>query len=112
MKQVNESEEEISQDLPSQNKVYDASASIDSKEQENDADSQNNLILQKSDLSIGNHKGEISTFEKKCKEIIAASHCNSQEAELGQEECPLGRQLIPMDIPDYLQMETKGTRQY
>ncbi|XP_066480358.1 trimethylguanosine synthase isoform X2 [Tiliqua scincoides] len=111
LKQVTESKEEVFQDLPAQRKVLHTSISNDSKEHENDVGSQNNLTLQNSDLlSIGIHKVERNTFEKKCKEkvVMEGSHCNSQEAELGQEECPLGRQLIPMDIPDYLQMETKG----
>lgn len=108
MKQVNESEQEVSQDYPSQHKVHPTSANNDSKEHENDAGSQNNLNLQNCGLlSIGTHTVERNSFEKKCKEI-EASDCNSQEARLGQEECPLGRQLIPLDIPDYLQMETEG----
>ncbi|KAJ6664030.1 hypothetical protein lerEdw1_008984 [Lerista edwardsae] len=110
LKQVNESEQAVSQDFPSQHKVHPTSANSDSKEHEPEAGSQNNLNLQNCDvLSIGTHTVERNSFEKKCKEMatIEASDCNSQEAGLGQEECPLGRQLIPMDIPDYLQMETE-----
>ncbi|KAH0617701.1 hypothetical protein JD844_016197 [Phrynosoma platyrhinos] len=49
-----------------------------------------------------------SIEEKKL--VIAASTCNSQvpEDEMRRKACPLETELVPLDIPDYLQMETEG----
>ncbi|XP_053101931.1 trimethylguanosine synthase isoform X2 [Hemicordylus capensis] len=112
LKQVNEPVEETAHDLSFQDKVGHTSTSSGSEEQENDYGTQNNLNLQNCALlSTSSVSCEVkrNSLEKQCEEMvmIAASVCNSQEAEPG-EECSLGRQLVPLDIPDYLQMETEG----
>ncbi|XP_042321283.1 trimethylguanosine synthase [Sceloporus undulatus] len=107
LKQVNEPMEETSE-----NKLIHASTSSDSEEQENDTGSQNNSNIQNCDLLLpGSNSSRIkkNSIEKK-KLVIAASNCNSQvpEDEMRTEVCPLERELVPLDIPDYLQMETEG----
>ncbi|XP_032078913.1 trimethylguanosine synthase [Thamnophis elegans] len=76
-----------------------SSTTSDSDEQENASHSQKNLSLQNCDLlypSSDTH--ELDSFEVKDKEKLIGEG----------EEAPLGRELVPLDIPDYLQMDTEG----
>ncbi|XP_070798381.1 trimethylguanosine synthase [Pituophis catenifer annectens] len=85
--------------IGSEGRIYHTSTSSDSDEQENASHSQKNLSLQNCDLlypSSDTH--ECDSIEEKGKEKLIGEG----------EEAPLGRELIPMDIPDYLQMETEG----
>nr|XP_003224359.1 PREDICTED: trimethylguanosine synthase [Anolis carolinensis] len=107
LKQVNEPQEETSQD-----KTVHASTSSDSEEQENSVCSQNNPDVQNYELVLpdsnsSRHKGNSIEEEKL---IIAARDCNSEVPveEVEKEPCSLGRELLPLDIPDYLQMKTEG----
>lgn len=102
-------EEEISED-----KIHHASASSDSEDEENAPSSQNywnsDVIPPGSDLC----KFRRNSLEKQDKErlAVAASSCSFQKPDEGKEseEGPVGRELVPLDIPDYLQMETEGKR--
>ncbi|XP_061454974.1 trimethylguanosine synthase isoform X2 [Rhineura floridana] len=111
LKQVSEPVEEVSED-----QVHHTSSSSDSEEREEAAGSQNNLNFQNCDLlfpSPDSCKLGGSSSEEKGKEnlVAATSDCNSQEpkeeAERGN-TCHLGRKLVPIDIPDYLQVEMEG----
>ncbi|XP_048363938.1 trimethylguanosine synthase isoform X2 [Sphaerodactylus townsendi] len=113
LKQVNEPLEEKFQDSLLQDVVHHSSTRSDLEEQENDDRSPATLSFQNSALlpsGSASCKAERLIIEEqgKEKEVIAAGDCNSQESET--EECPLGRQLVPLDIPDYLQVETEGER--
>nr|XP_056710190.1 trimethylguanosine synthase [Euleptes europaea] len=116
LKQVNEPMEEKFQDSLSQDVVHHTSTSSDLEEQESDGGSQTTLGFQNSDLlpsSSASCKAERLSLEEKGKEkvVIAAGDCNSHESGPGEGgECPLGRQLVPLDIPDYLQVETEGEK--
>ncbi|XP_062986812.1 trimethylguanosine synthase [Elgaria multicarinata webbii] len=109
LKQVNEPVEEGSQ-------VDEHHTSSDSEEQENAAGSRDNLHLQSCDLSFPSSdscKLKRIGFKENDKEklAVAISDCNSQEPgeeARRSEECPLERELVALDIPDYLQMETEG----
>lgn len=84
--------------IGSESRVYHTFTSSDSDEQENTSHSQKNLSLQNCDLlypSPDTHK--IESIEKSKEKLIEG------------EEAPLGRKLIPLNIPDYLQMETEST---
>ncbi|XP_060133788.1 trimethylguanosine synthase isoform X1 [Zootoca vivipara] len=111
LKQVNEAAEEMSQD-----RVHPPSSSSDSEEQENVAGSQNNLDSPQSDLpfssSDSGKRGGNSTEERGEENlVVATSDWKFQEPkeEAGREDAhPSGRELVPMDIPNYLQVETEG----
>ncbi|XP_060099737.1 trimethylguanosine synthase [Heteronotia binoei] len=117
LKQVNELKEVKSQDSL-QDVLHNTSTSSDLEEQESDGDSQTTLDFQNCGLlpsSSASCKAESLTVEKKGREkvAIATGDCNLQESgpgEQGGEEFPLGRQLVSMDIPDYLQEETEGEK--
>ncbi|KAL7984296.1 hypothetical protein Chor_002866 [Crotalus horridus] len=83
--------------IGSESRVYHTFTSSDSDEQENTSHSEKNLSLQNCDLlypSPDSHK--IESIEKSKEKLIEG------------EEAPLGRKLIPLNIPDYLQMETES----
>ncbi|KAM3838727.1 trimethylguanosine synthase isoform 1-T1 [Vipera latastei] len=83
--------------IGSESRVYHTFTSSDSDEQENASHSQKNLSLQNCDLlypSPDTHK--LESIEKSKEKLIEG------------EEAPLGRKLIPLNIPDYLQMETES----
>nr|XP_060631317.1 trimethylguanosine synthase [Anolis sagrei ordinatus] len=107
LKQVNEPLEETSQD-----QTIHASSSSDSEEQENALCSQNNPDVQNCELLLpdSNSTRHRRNSIEEGKLIIAARDCNSEVPveEVEKETCPLGRELVPLDIPDYLQMETEG----
>uniref|UniRef100_A0A8C6YCQ3 Trimethylguanosine synthase n=1 Tax=Naja naja TaxID=35670 RepID=A0A8C6YCQ3_NAJNA len=80
-------------------RVYHTSTSSDSDEQENASHSKKNLSLQNCDLLYpSSDTQELDSIEEKGKKKLIGEG----------EEVPLGRELIPLDIPDYLQMETEG----
>ncbi|XP_054841231.1 trimethylguanosine synthase [Eublepharis macularius] len=118
-KQVNdEPEEDKSQDSLPQDGVHHTSTSSDLEEQESDGGSETTLDFQNCGLvpsSSASCKVERFNLEERGKDklVIAENDCNSQESEPGKGgECPLGRQLIPLDIPEYLQIETEGEVDY
>ncbi|XP_063155393.1 trimethylguanosine synthase [Candoia aspera] len=85
--------------IGAEDRVYHTSTSSDSDEQEKGSHSEKNLSLQNRDLlypSSDTHK--LESIEEKGKEKLIVEG----------EEAPLGRELIPLNIPDYLQMETEG----
>ncbi|KAL8182123.1 UNVERIFIED_CONTAM: hypothetical protein K2H54_044446 [Gekko kuhli] len=118
LKQVNDPVEVKSQDSSLQDVLHNTSTSSDLEEQESDDSSQMTLDFQNCGLlpsSSASCKTECLSPEEKGKEkvVISAGDCNSQESGPGEqegEECPLGRQLVPLDIPDYLQVETEGEK--
>uniref|UniRef100_A0A452IGA6 Trimethylguanosine synthase n=1 Tax=Gopherus agassizii TaxID=38772 RepID=A0A452IGA6_9SAUR len=111
LKQVSEPvEEAMSQESFAQDKVQDSSISSDSEEQESSQSS--NLSAKKHDLpssSIVSYELETNNLEEKKKEDAAASGSLSQSS--GRQDCHSGRQLIALDIPDYLQVETESVNQ-
>ncbi|XP_026561981.1 trimethylguanosine synthase isoform X1 [Pseudonaja textilis] len=83
--------------IGSEGRLYHTSTSSDSDEEENASHSKKNLSLQNCDLLYPSSDiQELDSIEEKGKEKLIG------------EEVPLGRELIPLDIPDYLQMETEG----
>ncbi|ETE64945.1 Trimethylguanosine synthase, partial [Ophiophagus hannah] len=85
--------------IGSEGRVYHTSTSSDSDEQENAFHSKKNLSLQNCDLLYpSSDTQELHSIEEKGKEKLIGEG----------EEVPLGRELIPLDIPDYLQMETES----
>ncbi|XP_077208505.1 trimethylguanosine synthase [Paroedura picta] len=114
LKQVNEPMEVKSQDSL-QDVLHNTSTSSDLEEQESDGGSQTALDFQNCGLlpsSSASCKAESLEEKSSEKGVLATSGCNSQESGPGEqeEECPSGRQLVPMDIPDYLQVETEGEK--
>ncbi|XP_020668629.3 trimethylguanosine synthase [Pogona vitticeps] len=104
---------EVEEDETSEDKIHHISTNSDSEDEENATSSQNNLDFQNSDvISQGSDfcKLRRNSLENKGKETlaVAGSNCNFQKPDEGREECPSGRELVPLDIPDYLQMETEG----
>ncbi|XP_070603872.1 trimethylguanosine synthase [Erythrolamprus reginae] len=88
--------------IGSEGRVYlkvESSSSSDSDKKENASQLQKNLSLQNCDLlypSSDTH--ELDSIEEKSKEKLIGEG----------EKASLGRELICLDIPDYLQMETEG----
>ncbi|XP_074843272.1 trimethylguanosine synthase isoform X2 [Carettochelys insculpta] len=105
LKQVNApGEEPMSQE--SQDKVHASSSSSDSEQEESSRNS--NLSAKKHDLISSNIvTNELGThfLEEKGKEDATVSGSTSQNS--GGQECHSGRQLVALDIPDYLQVETE-----
>lgn len=102
-----------------QDVLQNTSTSNDVEKQENDGRSQMTLDFQNCGLLPSNsssYKAESISLEEKGKDkmTITTSDCNLQESGPGgqEEECPSGRQLVPLDIPDYLQIETEGARKF
>ncbi|XP_044280017.1 trimethylguanosine synthase isoform X1 [Varanus komodoensis] len=116
LKKVEKFLEEVNKLTEESSQVSVHHTSSDLEEEEDHADSQNNLNLQNNDcLSPESDSGKLErkSIKKSGKEkvVITASDYNTQDPseEAGrQEECPLGRELVALDIPDYLQMETEG----
>ncbi|KAG6940532.1 trimethylguanosine synthase 1 [Chelydra serpentina] len=110
LKQVSEPvEETMSQEFFAQDKVQGSSTSSDSEEQE--SSQSNNLSAKKHDLlssSIVNYELGTNNLEEE-KEDATASGSISQSS--GRQECRSGRQLVALDIPDYLQVDTESVSQ-
>ncbi|CAM5090075.1 unnamed protein product [Eretmochelys imbricata] len=111
LRQVSEPvEETMSQESFAQDKVQGSSTSSDSEEQE--SSQSNNFSAKKHDpLSSRIVSYELGTnnLEEEEKEDATASGSISQSS--GRQECHSGRQLVALDIPDYLQVETESVSQ-
>ncbi|XP_067409866.1 trimethylguanosine synthase isoform X2 [Emydura macquarii macquarii] len=110
LKQLSEPvEETVSQESFIQNKAQGSSTSSDSEEQESSPSNHQNA--KKHDpLSSSTVSCELGTNKlEEEKEEAAASGSTSQSS--GKQECHSGRQLVALDIPDYLQVETESVSQ-
>ncbi|XP_025936261.1 trimethylguanosine synthase isoform X1 [Apteryx rowi] len=112
LKQVNKPVEEVaSQKSIPQDKVEGSSTSSDSEDQES-------VTAQNVKLNAENHKSQSSSVvtcelgmnnhEEKTEEATA-NCCDSQG--VGRQECDSGRELVCLDIPDYLRVETEDVSQ-
>uniref|UniRef100_A0A8D0BUD5 Trimethylguanosine synthase n=1 Tax=Salvator merianae TaxID=96440 RepID=A0A8D0BUD5_SALMN len=111
LEQVNTPMEKTSED-----QLQHLSTSSDSEEEENACDSQNDLDLQNTDvllLSSDACKLEESSLRDQDDRMPLVAEYESEPPEPKRVAerggiCSTGRQLVPLDIPDYLQVETEG----